>query len=143
MPITSLGISLSICFVGALISQIFIVPLADRYGRKLILEVCLVIMTTTSFFSVTITSFFTIHFSILSISIFIFIGWFQAFTFYDTQNKADGPHVIGSICFWRFFLGVGVGGIYPISAVIMAEYSPTALRGCYLVLVSASQGNFL
>ena len=30
---------------------------------------------------------------------------------------------------WRFWLGVGIGGDYPLSAVISSEYASTRLRG--------------
>ena len=49
---------------------------------------------------------------------------------------------MGSLIFWRFFLGIGCGGIYPLTATIMAEYSSKFSRGTYLSLVLASQGSF-
>jgi PHS family inorganic phosphate transporter-like MFS transporter len=50
-----------------------------------------------------------------------------------TQSNA----VIGTLCFMRFWLGVGVGGDYPLSATIMSEYSNKANRGGALVFSSA------
>jgi MFS family permease len=35
--------------------------------------------------------------------------------------------VVASLCLFRFFLGVGVGGDYPLSAVIMSEYASKAV----------------
>ncbi len=40
----------------------------------------------------------------------------------------------------RFFLGLGIGGDYPVSATIMSEYANTKDRGKLLSLVFANQG---
>jgi len=48
--------------------------------------------------------------------------------------------VIGTLCFWRFLLGVGVGGDYPLSATIMSEYSSKLSRGAFISAVFAMQG---
>lgn len=36
---------------------------------------------------------------------------------------------------WRFWLGVGIGGDYPLSAVISSEYASTRLRGPMIAAV--------
>ncbi|HEX3671683.1 MAG TPA: MFS transporter [Candidatus Cybelea sp.] len=41
---------------------------------------------------------------------------------------------------FRFILGVGIGGDYPVSATIMSEYSGTKVRGMLISLVFAMQG---
>jgi MFS transporter, PHS family, inorganic phosphate transporter len=41
---------------------------------------------------------------------------------------------------FRFILGVGIGGDYPVSATIMSEYSGTKVRGMLVSLVFAMQG---
>ncbi|HUI38102.1 MAG TPA: MFS transporter, partial [Thermoplasmata archaeon] len=41
---------------------------------------------------------------------------------------------------WRFVLGVGVGGDYPLSATIMSEYSNVRSRGRLVATVFAMQG---
>jgi len=41
---------------------------------------------------------------------------------------------------WRFWLGVGIGGDYPLSAVISSEYASTKLRGPMLCAVNSMQG---
>jgi PHS family inorganic phosphate transporter-like MFS transporter len=41
---------------------------------------------------------------------------------------------------WRFVLGVGVGGDYPLSATIMSEYSNVRHRGSLVATVFAMQG---
>jgi len=48
--------------------------------------------------------------------------------------------VIGTLCFWRFLLGVGIGGNYPLSATVMSETSTTKTRGTYVAAVFAQQG---
>lgn len=52
MPIGNLGILLSITFFGAMISQITLVPLADKFGRKRIFEISVLIMLIASILSV-------------------------------------------------------------------------------------------
>jgi PHS family inorganic phosphate transporter-like MFS transporter len=71
----------------------------------------------------------------LALGIMIVCAFGQAQS-YGTTAKA----VIGTLCFWRFFLGVGVGGDYPLSATIMSEYSSTISRGAYIGSVFAMQG---
>ncbi|OWM87322.1 probable inorganic phosphate transporter 1-3 [Punica granatum] len=48
--------------------------------------------------------------------------------------------VIGSLCFFRFWLGFGIGGDYPLSAVIMSEYANQRTRGAFIAAVFAMQG---
>ncbi|GLJ22742.1 hypothetical protein SUGI_0428450 [Cryptomeria japonica] len=47
--------------------------------------------------------------------------------------------VIASLCFFRFWLGVGIGGDYPKSATIMAEYANTKNRGAFMAAVFSMQ----
>ncbi|KAJ3323483.1 phosphate transporter [Boothiomyces sp. JEL0866] len=42
--------------------------------------------------------------------------------------------------FWRFVLGVGVGGDYPVSGVITSEFASAKNRGTMIALVFAMQG---
>ncbi|XP_010034136.2 low affinity inorganic phosphate transporter 8 [Eucalyptus grandis] len=48
--------------------------------------------------------------------------------------------VIGCLCFFRFWLGFGIGGDYPLSAVIMSEYANQKTRGGFIAAVFAMQG---
>ncbi|KAJ4950366.1 hypothetical protein NE237_027198 [Protea cynaroides] len=48
--------------------------------------------------------------------------------------------VIGTLCFFRFWLGFGIGGDYPLSATIMSEYSNKKTRGTFIAAVFAMQG---
>jgi MFS transporter, PHS family, inorganic phosphate transporter len=52
-----------------------------------------------------------------------------------------GPlSTVGVLIVWRFFLGVGVGGDYPLSATIMSENSNVQSRGRLVATVFAMQG---
>ncbi|KAL5561886.1 hypothetical protein UlMin_031633 [Ulmus minor] len=48
--------------------------------------------------------------------------------------------VITTLCFFRFWLGFGIGGDYPLSATIMSEYSNKKTRGAFIAAVFAMQG---
>ncbi|KAI4995160.1 hypothetical protein ZWY2020_035063 [Hordeum vulgare] len=53
-------------------------------------------------------------------------------------HEAKG--VMGTLCFFRFWLGFGVGGDYPLSATIMSEYANKKTRGTFIAAVFAMQG---
>jgi PHS family inorganic phosphate transporter-like MFS transporter len=71
----------------------------------------------------------------LVLCIMVFCAFAQSMSF-GTTPKA----VIGTLCFWRFLLGIGVGGDYPLSATIMSEYSSRFSRGALVGSVFAMQG---
>ncbi|KZT22010.1 phosphate permease [Neolentinus lepideus HHB14362 ss-1] len=48
--------------------------------------------------------------------------------------------IIGVLVVWRFIMGVGIGGDYPLSAVISSEFSSARIRGRLMTAVFASQG---
>ncbi|KAL8525201.1 hypothetical protein ACS0TY_014720 [Phlomoides rotata] len=48
--------------------------------------------------------------------------------------------VMATLCFFRFWLGFGIGGDYPLSATIMAEYANKKTRGAFVAAVFAMQG---
>ncbi|KAK4273047.1 hypothetical protein QN277_021518 [Acacia crassicarpa] len=48
--------------------------------------------------------------------------------------------VMITLCFFRFWLGFGIGGDYPLSATIMSEYSSKKTRGAFISAVFAMQG---
>ncbi|KAI4998785.1 hypothetical protein ZWY2020_054127 [Hordeum vulgare] len=52
----------------------------------------------------------------------------------------DPGAVIGTLCFFRFWLGFGIGGDYPLSATIMSEYANKKTRGAFIAAVFAMQG---
>ncbi|KAM0919253.1 hypothetical protein ACQ4PT_008322 [Festuca glaucescens] len=48
--------------------------------------------------------------------------------------------VVATLCFFRFWLGFGVGGDYPLSATIMSEYANKRTRGGFIAAVFTMQG---
>ncbi|KAI0078760.1 phosphate transporter [Panus rudis PR-1116 ss-1] len=54
----------------------------------------------------------------------------------------SGPavNVIGALIVWRFIMGVGIGGDYPLSAVLTSEFAATHIRGRMMTAVFANQG---
>ncbi|XP_062080415.1 inorganic phosphate transporter 1-4-like [Humulus lupulus] len=52
----------------------------------------------------------------------------------------DPKTVMATLCFFRFWLGFGIGGDYPLSATIMSEYSNKKTRGAFIAAVFAMQG---
>ncbi|KAG0562679.1 hypothetical protein KC19_9G164500 [Ceratodon purpureus] len=48
--------------------------------------------------------------------------------------------VMSTLCFFRFWLGVGIGGDYPLSATIMSEYANKKTRGAFIAAVFGMQG---
>ncbi|CAA7046121.1 unnamed protein product [Microthlaspi erraticum] len=52
----------------------------------------------------------------------------------------DPKTVMTTLCFFRFWLGFGIGGDYPLSATIMSEYANKKTRGAFIAAVFAMQG---
>ncbi|XP_077219770.1 inorganic phosphate transporter 1-4-like [Tasmannia lanceolata] len=48
--------------------------------------------------------------------------------------------IIATLCFFRFWLGFGIGGDYPLSATIMSEYANKKTHGAFIAAVFAMQG---
>ncbi|RDL36231.1 MFS general substrate transporter [Venustampulla echinocandica] len=46
----------------------------------------------------------------------------------------------GLMIFWRVLMGIGIGGDYPLSAVITSEFAPTRWRGAMMAAVFSMQG---
>ncbi|CZT04794.1 related to high-affinity phosphate permease, phosphate-repressible [Rhynchosporium graminicola] len=46
----------------------------------------------------------------------------------------------GLLIFWRVVMGIGIGGDYPLSAVITSEFAPTRWRGGMMAAVFSMQG---
>ncbi|KAI8560944.1 hypothetical protein RHMOL_Rhmol04G0295700 [Rhododendron molle] len=47
---------------------------------------------------------------------------------------------MATLCYFRFWLGFGIGGDYPLSATIMSEYANKKTRGSFMAAVFAMQG---
>jgi PHS family inorganic phosphate transporter-like MFS transporter len=56
------------------------------------------------------------------------------------SGNAPAIKIIGVLVVWRFLMGVGIGGDYPLSAVISSEFASRKIRGRMMTAVFASQG---
>ncbi|EMC99269.1 hypothetical protein BAUCODRAFT_396872 [Baudoinia panamericana UAMH 10762] len=56
------------------------------------------------------------------------------------SSHSEGLSIVGVIIFWRVAMGVGIGGDYPLSAVICTEFASTKWRGAIVGSVFAMQG---
>ncbi|KAJ6544803.1 inorganic phosphate transporter [Mycena vulgaris] len=59
------------------------------------------------------------------------------------QALSGGAHavsIIGVLVVWRFLMGIGIGGDYPLSATISSEFAATRIRGRMMTAVFAAQG---
>jgi PHS family inorganic phosphate transporter-like MFS transporter len=54
--------------------------------------------------------------------------------------NGEAVKIIGVLVVWRFMMGVGIGGDYPLSAVISSEFASTKIRGRMMSAVFAAQG---
>ncbi|KAG7981387.1 hypothetical protein I3843_05G231100 [Carya illinoinensis] len=55
---------------------------------------------------------------------------------------SSAQSVIGTLCFFRFWLGFGIGGDYPLSTTIMSKYANKKTRGTFIAAVFAMQGRY-
>ncbi|CAF1215693.1 unnamed protein product [Adineta steineri] len=55
-------------------------------------------------------------------------------------SAAVGVGTLGFFGFWRFILGIGIGGDYPMSATVSSEWSSSGRRGQMLALTFSMQG---
>ncbi|WWC86149.1 phosphate:H+ symporter [Kwoniella dendrophila CBS 6074] len=55
-------------------------------------------------------------------------------------GHAAGISIYGVLIMWRFIMGMGIGGDYPLSAVITSEFAARRIRGRMMTAVFASQG---
>ena len=55
-------------------------------------------------------------------------------------NFGHGHGTIELLILWRFVLGFGIGGDYPLSAVIISEFATVKQRGALVASVFAMQG---
>ncbi|RAQ40898.1 inorganic phosphate transporter [Aspergillus flavus] len=103
------GLSI-ITLAGALVGQVLFGIAADIWGRRKMYGLELVVL------------------------IFSTLGMSMA-----SSGKFDSMSIIGVLLFWRFFMGLGVGADYPLSAVICSELAPTRIRGRMLAAVFLCQ----
>ncbi|KAL0576775.1 hypothetical protein V5O48_005218 [Marasmius crinis-equi] len=56
------------------------------------------------------------------------------------SGSGHAVNIIGVLIVWRFLMGIGIGGDYPLSAVISSEFASTKIRGRMMNAVFAFQG---
>jgi len=56
------------------------------------------------------------------------------------SSPSPAISITGLIIFWRVVMGVGIGGDYPLSAIITSEFGTTKWRGAMMGAVFAMQG---
>ncbi|KAJ7229664.1 phosphate transporter [Mycena haematopus] len=57
-----------------------------------------------------------------------------------TAGGGEAMNIIIMLIVWRFIVGVGIGGDYPLSATISSEFASTRIRGRMMTAVFAAQG---
>ena len=97
------------CLLGTVIGLPIFGYLADKYGRKKTFKIALII---------------------------IMIGEIGSCFSADLKT---GLGIFATLGIWRIFLGIGIGGIFPIS-VLVSEFAPKRTRGLFLSIVKAFQG---
>ncbi|KAG2254479.1 hypothetical protein Bca4012_058067 [Brassica carinata] len=100
----------AIALLGAALGQLFVGYLGDRLGRRRVYGICLMVMVLSSFGC--------------------------GFSVCTTRRSC----VMASLGFFRFFLGLGIGGDYPLSATIMSEFANKRTRGSFISAVFSMQG---
>ncbi|CAG8685971.1 25495_t:CDS:2 [Dentiscutata erythropus] len=119
---TDLGVKVATP-IGTLIGQISFGILADILGRKKMYGVELLVIVFATFSCCLVAN---------------------SYVFSPTLNTfVDNSKVVsvqGIIIFWRLILGIGIGGDYPLSAVITSEFATTSRRGAMMAAVFAMQG---
>ncbi|RPA84320.1 phosphate permease [Ascobolus immersus RN42] len=56
------------------------------------------------------------------------------------SSNSPSMNFVGLIIFWRFIMGIGIGGDYPLSSIITSEFATTKWRGAMMGSVFAMQG---
>jgi MFS transporter, PHS family, inorganic phosphate transporter len=98
---TSTLISMSL-LAGTMVGQVVLGVLGDRYGRRKVYGIELMILTVA-----------TVLMCLAS------------------KGALQSTNRVAWIASWRFVMGVGIGGDYPLSAVITAEYADSSVM-CFL-----------
>ncbi|CAF2140366.1 hypothetical protein BRARA_B02269 [Brassica rapa] len=105
-----LSTSYAIALLGTALGQLIFGYLGDRVGRTRVYGLCLLIMVLSSFGC--------------------------GFSVCTTRRSC----VMASLGFFRFVLGLGIGGDYPLSATIMSEFANKKTRGAFIAAVFSMQG---
>ncbi|KAI9275686.1 major facilitator superfamily domain-containing protein [Phascolomyces articulosus] len=57
-----------------------------------------------------------------------------------SASTVEGVGAVGFLGFWRFILGFGIGGDYPMSSTVAAEWSTVNTRGKMVAMIFSMQG---
>ncbi|CAK9178281.1 unnamed protein product [Ilex paraguariensis] len=101
---------IGMALLGTVIGQLVFGRLGDQLGRRRVYGVALILMVMSS------------------------IGC--GFSICASERAC----VLLSLGFFRFLLGVGIGGDYPLSATIMSEFANKRTRGGFIAAVFSMQG---
>ncbi|GMH20502.1 hypothetical protein Nepgr_022343 [Nepenthes gracilis] len=71
----------------------------------------------------------------LALALMILSSFGCGFSFCTTRTC-----VLSSLAFFRFWLGIGIGGDYPLSATVMSEFANKRTRGAFIAAVFSMQG---
>ncbi|KAI9986948.1 hypothetical protein PInf_026017 [Phytophthora infestans] len=77
---------------------------------------------------------------IYGIELMVLIGGALLCAFASWPVNGDANNLLILLAIWRFVLGVGIGGDYPVSAVITSEFASAKRRGTMIATVFAMQG---
>ncbi|GAU47294.1 hypothetical protein TSUD_94830, partial [Trifolium subterraneum] len=100
----------SVALLGTAIGQLVFGRLGDLKGRRHVYGMALLLMLVSSLAS--------------------------GFSICTTKRAC----VLLSLAFFRFFLGLGIGGDYPLSSTIMSEFANKRTRGSFIAAVFSMQG---
>lgn len=100
----------SMALVGAIFGQLFFGSLADVIGRRKVFIMTCALVILGALLSATVT---------------------------DTGGSFG---IYSQLCLWRFVLGFGIGGEYPLSAAITSESTSKEQRAKCLAMVFSMQG---
>ncbi|KAI5394450.1 putative inorganic phosphate transporter 1-8, variant 2 [Lathyrus oleraceus] len=101
---------ISVALLGTAIGQLVFGRLGDLKGRRHVYGMALMLMIISSLAS--------------------------GFSICTTKRAC----VLLSLGFFRFFLGLGIGGDYPLSSTIMSEFANKKTRGSFIAAVFSMQG---
>lgn len=130
------GLLLSMELIGMAIGSIFLGRYADKWGRRPMMLLCLVMMTAGMFMVTTSPGIMAtaLHPAVTAIPWFGFPDW---------------PVELVHISIWRIITGLGIGGMLASINAVVAEYSNTKKKHMNVALMSigypvgASTGGFI